>query len=247
MKITFRHHGQHYQADLSQGTDLSSQLGDPGLELTAWGVPPVSIVPVMGDGWVGAVSQGSPVNFFDIAFNPHGNGTHTECFGHIAPEHQRVAVHISDFHQLCRLVVLSPEEINGDQVVSLASLQAKELEWDVEALIIKAGDYRPGHDFTGSNPVYFEPELLEFVREKGIRHFLTNLPSVDREEDGGRLLAHKAFWHYPDAPRDDAFITELLLIDEKLKEGLYLLNLQVAPFVNDASPSRPVIYPLTAE
>lgn len=30
------------------------------------------------------------------------------------------------------------------------------------------------------------------------------------------------------------------------KDGLYLLNLQVAPFENDAAPSRPLIFPLKA-
>ena len=39
----------------------------------------------MGD-WVGDVKQGGSVNFRNISFNPHGNGTHTECVGHISKE-----------------------------------------------------------------------------------------------------------------------------------------------------------------
>jgi hypothetical protein len=30
--------------------------------------------------------------------------------------------------------------------------------------------------------------------------------------------------------------------DEEVKDGSYLLNLQMAPFENDASPSKPVLY-----
>lgn len=75
-------------------------------------------------------------------------------------------------------------------------------------------------------------------------HLLIDLPSVDKEHDGGKLTAHKTFWNYPKAPRKEATITEMIFVPNAVKDGLYLLNLQVAPFENDASPSRPVIYPL---
>jgi hypothetical protein len=32
-----------------------------------------------------------------------------------------------------------------------------------------------------------------FLRESGIQHLLIDLPSVDKEKDEGKLLAHKAF------------------------------------------------------
>jgi hypothetical protein len=31
-------------------------------------------------------------------------------------------------------------------------------------------------------------------------------------------------------------------VEDKIKDGHYLLNLQIASFDNDASPSKPVIY-----
>ena len=34
----------------------------------------------------GSVAEGGSVNFYDIDFNPHGHGTHTECIGHISKE-----------------------------------------------------------------------------------------------------------------------------------------------------------------
>jgi len=78
----------------------------------------------------------------------------------------------------------------------------------------------------------------------GIEHLLLDLPSVDRESDGGALAAHRAFWRYPDAPRMEATITEFIYVPDAVVDGLYYLNLQVAPFENDASPSRPVLYPI---
>jgi hypothetical protein len=78
--------------------------------------------------------------------------------------------------------------------------------------------------------------------ESGIRHLLLDLPSVDREEDGGQLLAHKAFWQYPHNTRTDATITEMVYVPNELRDGLYLLNLQTISLDLDASPSKPVVY-----
>jgi hypothetical protein len=82
------------------------------------------------------------------------------------------------------------------------------------------------------------------MAERGILHLLIDLPSVDREEDGGKLAAHKAFWQYPARPRMDATITELIFVNNMITDGLYLLNLQICSLSLDASPSKPVIYAL---
>lgn len=73
---------------------------------------------------------------------------------------------------------------------------------------------------------------------------LIDTPSVDKEVDGGQLLAHHAFWNIPDQPRLDCSITELIYVPNTVKDGKYLLNLSFASFENDASPSKPVLYEL---
>ncbi|MDZ7848733.1 MAG: hypothetical protein U5L96_19490 [Owenweeksia sp.] len=40
--------------------------------MKAWGADDVDISPVERAGWVGNVKKGSPVNFFNIKFNPMG-------------------------------------------------------------------------------------------------------------------------------------------------------------------------------
>ena len=45
-----------------------------------------------------------------------------------------------------------------------------------------------------------------------------------------------------DDARKNATITELIFVDDAVKDGSYLLNLQIASFENDASPSKPVLY-----
>ena len=82
------------------------------------------------------------------------------------------------------------------------------------------------------------------MAENKVKHLLIDLPSVDREKDGGKLLSHHAFWQVPENPRMEATISELIYVPDEIKDGQYLLELQFAPFDNDASPSRPVLYRL---
>ena len=77
------------------------------------------------------------------------------------------------------------------------------------------------------------------------QHLLLDLPSVDREEDAGQLLAHHAFWQYPAQPRREATITELIFVPNEIADGLYLLNIQITSLELDASPSKPVLYALS--
>ena len=80
---------------------------------------------------------------------------------------------------------------------------------------------------------------MDLLIEMGIEHFMIDLPSVDRESDEGKLLAHKTFWQYPgDSPRKNATITEMIYAPEDVEDGLYLVDIQVLPLAMDASPSN---------
>ena len=70
------------------------------------------------------------------------------------------------------------------------------------------------------------------------------MPSIDKERDDGKLLAHHAFWQYPNNTKQDRTITELIYVHNNIMDGAYLLNIQIASFENDASPSKPVLYNL---
>ena len=74
------------------------------------------------------------------------------------------------------------------------------------------------------------------------------MPSVDKEKDEGKLLAHKAFWNVKDVnnlnadARLNCTITEMIYVPDEVLDGSYVLNLQIASFENDASPSKPILY-----
>lgn len=243
MQIQLKIGEKRHSVDLSKGIDLSTTFGLGSEEPKAFYSDSVKIEPVKIGDWVGAVQQGGSVNFNTVFLNPHGNGTHTECVGHISPKKYIINQNLPDFHCLAQYVKLELENIKGDNIITLNTLKKKNLNFDFEAILIEAPISFP-QDFSGSNPPYFQPELMAFLRENGVKHFLTNLPSVDREEDGGELAAHKAFWNYPKTIDLNRTITEMVYFKQELKEGRYLLNLQVAPLHNDAAPSRPVLFPL---
>src|SRR5699024_2246849 len=45
--------------------------------------PALRALPVKNGDFIGSVKEGGSVNSYNLFINPHGNGTHTECVGHI--------------------------------------------------------------------------------------------------------------------------------------------------------------------
>ncbi len=246
MKITVKHFSKTYSVDLKQGIDISSRYGLKALEPKAWQTPDVKIEPFKEDNWIAEVKQGSPVNFFNIFFNPHGNGTHTESIGHIRADQVSISDVLTEFHFMARLVKMESRKVDDDKVITKDDFLALDIPLDVEALILNVDYFVPDHDFSNTNPPYFEATLLNFLAENGVKHFITNLPSVDREQDAGALAGHKAFWNLGGAARVEHTISELAHVPATVAPGLYFLNLQVAPFHNDAAPSRMVLFQLNA-
>ena len=232
-------------------------------QASAWYVDQVKFEPVIIDKWEGLVAKGASVNFRNIHFNPHGNGTHTECLGHITETIYDVYSNLKTYHSFAYLISVDLTTLdNGDQIISKGAMQValKKIENTIlpfsknnpiKALILRTlpnSEEKLGKNYSHSNPPYMSDEAMFFlVRELGIEHFLIDLPSVDKEKDGGKLSAHHIFWQYPESPRYEATITELVYIDNNIRDGLYFLNLQIAPFENDASPSNPCIYELLFE
>ena len=91
----------------------------------------------------------------------------------------------------------------------------------------------------------FQRIRLDFnILDAGFEHILTDLPSVDPEEDAGALAAHRIWWQYPQNTRRHATITELIFVPEAAAPGLYYLQLILPKIHSDAVPSQPLIYPL---
>lgn len=245
MKIQFTHKTKSYSVDLARPLDISMEFTADPSAAKAWYQPPLEITPVrMGD-WVGEVRQGAAVNFRNIFFNPHAHGTHTESPGHITPGIESVNRYFRDFFCMARVISIHPEKRGADDVITLGQFQsAGEMEQAVVLRTLPNNPDKRNRQYSDTNPPYLEAAAAEWLRDQGVKHLLIDLPSVDKEKDDGLLLAHHAFWNVPEAPRLDCTITEFVFVPDQVADGLYLLNMQVAPFDNDAAPSRPLLFQL---
>lgn len=246
----------NFQVDLSKPLDISLPLTNTSDNPIAWyqntpEIEPVKIASETSE-WIGKVSEGkSSTNFNNIFFNPHAHGTHTECLGHITNDFYSVNDALKTFFFTTALISIIPKSIGEDLVILKEQVETALKSENPEAIVIRTLpnlEAKKHLNYSNTNPAYLAEEAAIFIREKGIKHLLIDLPSVDKEHDEGKLLAHKAFWNVKDVvnlnadARLDCTITELIFVEAAIADGSYLLNLQIASFVNDASPSKPVLY-----
>ena len=239
--------------DLSKPIDISIPLINTDKNPIAWYIEKPEIEPVRFGDWVGKVSEGSSTNFNTIFFNPHGHGTHTECLGHITRDFYSINQCLKQFFFIAEVISVRPEAQGEDFVITKAQIENTLQGKSPEAIIIRTLPNsldKTSKKYSNTNWAYLLEEAAIFIRENGIKHLLIDLPSVDREYDEGKLLAHKAFWNVKNVnnlntdARFDCTITEMIFVNDIIPDGTYLLNLQVASFENDASPSKPILYPL---
>jgi kynurenine formamidase len=237
--------------DTSKGFDISIPLEGNNQNPRAWYVDPPVIEPVRNENFIGSVQEGGAVNFRNIFFNPHGHGTHTECLGHITEEVHSINQNLKEAFFHAKLITLEPtcvvngETIEEDLIVLPEQVKTLLNGEKVEALIIRTSpnpDSKKHLNYTGTNPAYLDVKVVEILNKAGVQHLLIDLPSVDRESDGGKLVFHHAFWGVPKNPQFHKTITELIYVPDNVPDGDYILNLQTAPFENDATPSRPVLF-----
>jgi hypothetical protein len=104
--------------------------------------------------------------------------------------------------------------------------------------------------YSNTNPPYLEEAAAHFIRESGIQHLLIDLPMWTKKRIEGKLWLTKLLECYRREgfkcgcknKRNDNRVD--FFVEEKILDGSYLLNLTIASFENDASPSKPVLYAL---
>ncbi len=257
--------------DMAAARDLSIPIAFDDDDGRAFSLGPARTKAVEGGSFVGDVRRGGSCNCETHTLTPHGDGTHTEGPGHILATRRPVVVN----EPLCLalLVRVTPIAL-GDSVDDVAGNHRHDdrvvdrglLEDALAAIVVPpgapgpplalivatgSGAVRRRQRHSGTNPPYLTLDAAACVRERGFMHLLVDLPSLDREDDGGLLSAHRAFFDIApgavDAPNvAPRSVTELIAVDDDVAVGAYALFLQVAPFVADAAPSRPLIAPFVS-
>jgi arylformamidase len=195
MKALVKSGKKEYTIDLSKPLDISISLTNGPANLTAWYQEPPEIKAVEMEGFVGDVQRGGSVNFRNVFFNPHAHGTHTECVGHISAEGESVNAALSQFFFTAQLISIPPQVLdNGDHCLTLAQVKEQLPEAMPTAIVVRTlpnNETKTSRQYSRTNPAYVAAEVMQFLVDKGVQHFLIDLPSVDREEDEGELKAHK--------------------------------------------------------
>lgn len=243
MIASIQYNSEIYQIDLSLPLDISIPMRASKSNVNAWYLDAPKMDPVKFGDWVGNVEAGADVNFNNIMFNPHAHGTHTECVGHITKKVHSINENLKQFFFFAEVVTIPPEKVKGDFVISKKLLQFALGNKKRDAIIIRTmpnTKEKLSRQYSNTNPTYLLEDAAIYLKETGVKHLLVDVPSVDKEKDGGKLLAHNAFWNTKGKLRLDATITELIFVPNSIEDGTYFLNLQIAPFENDATPSKPV-------
>lgn len=237
-----------------------------------FGSSPAIAIPMQASGFIGNTEQGGSCNVNELRFNPHCNGTHTETIAHICHTSNALAVNIAALALPplipCRLISLTPVLANDtndnyspdftpeDKVIDREQLEqelANVASHQLQCLTIRTlpnnmqkcqQHYNQAHQ-----PAFFTKEAILYLNERGVEHLIVDIPSLDRLNDNGLLTCHHIFWQVAEAthhPSSNSLvnktITEMAYIDESISDGFYFINLQTPAFINDAAPSRPMLY-----
>lgn len=245
MIATIQYNSRKIQIDVSKPIDISIAIDMSKENINAWYVDGPQIAPAEVNGDVIKVSEGAVVNFNNILFNPHSHITHTECVGHITEKVHSVNKNLKHYFFVAEVITVAPENDGDDFFISTKQIKTALRNKKRDAVIIRTLPNLPekkSKRYSNTNPPFLLEEVADYLIEKNIKHLLIDLPSVDKERDNGKLLFHNAFWNTKGKPRMEATITEFIYVPNSVEDGEYLLNLMIAPFENDATPSKPILY-----
>ena len=268
-RLTLERNGIRYTADGDRPESLAIPMDFNGQQPNHFGVSKAHAQPLSVGDFIGDVRLGGSVNCEQIHVTPHCQGTHTECVGHIS--HERIAITdvLRGGFLLARLISVEPtradasgdtlasDQHGADLIISRALLTQALCKYpgESDALVVRTLPNRTDkrtQQYIGESPApYLSHAAAQTLVEAGILHVVVDIPSLDRAHDEGRLSAHRAFWGMPagcqranKAIRPHATITEMAWIPDTLEDGWYLLDIQIPAWVNDAAPSRPLLYRL---
>ena len=250
--------GRTYAVDLDRPMSLAIPLRFDGPQPNFFGAADARATPFSADGFIGDTRRGGSCNVAEIRMVPHCNGTHTESVGHIVDDPAFVSDAVPQSLMPAVVISVRPVAEDGDAVITRAALSDRidgYRDDELAALIVRtlpndaskmAAVYGEGH-----RPPFFTADGTGYLVERGVRHLLADIPSLDRMFDQGMLANHRIFWNLAEgaraaAPdtRSDSTVTEMVFVADEVTDGLYLLNLQLPAFQSDAAPSRPVVYAL---
>jgi len=239
MICTIQHNSKKHQIDLSKPIDISMPLQFTKDNVVAWYQKTPTFKKIK------SVAKKDVTNFNAISFSPHAHGTHTECVGHITKEFLSVNKLLKQFFFMAEVITVVPEKLDKDFVISKKQIQYALGNKKRGAVVIRTlpnTDEKLSMNYSNTNPPYLLEDAVRLLKEKGVKHLLIDMPSIGKEKGDNKLNGHHIFWNTSGEIRKDSTITEFIFVPNTVIDGTYFLNLQIAPFENNATPSKPVLY-----
>ncbi|MDQ3072062.1 MAG: cyclase family protein, partial [Bacteroidota bacterium] len=117
LQTHIRYRDRTYEIDLGCPLDLSIPVGRKNSP-NAFYLPAPRYTTVEEGGFTGNVTRGGSCNVENILFSPHGNGTHTECAGHIAVEAFTVNSAVKEYFFPALLISITPGAEGDDRIIT---------------------------------------------------------------------------------------------------------------------------------
>ena len=253
--------GKKIEVDFSNGIDISIPLLFNGEQPNTYNVNKAISKAYEDENFIGDTRRGGPCNFETYSFTPHCNGTHTECIGHITKKRVSILTSLKQEMIASTVISVAPKNTNENYIPKLNKddlvITKKSLELELKnvdpcllnGLVIRTlpnTQCKKNRDYMNNTPPFLSVDAMDYIVNLGVKHLLIDTPSVDRLLDEGHLIAHNVFWRTNSKkfnPKTQyKTITEMIFVPEEVKDGHYLLNLQVPAFMSDAAPSRPILY-----
>jgi hypothetical protein len=270
MIAEFKIGGSSFTAGLSKAVNISIPVIFDGPQPNTYDVEKASAAAYEAGEFIGDTRRGGSCNFDKVTMIPHCNGTHTEGVGHISLERIPINSILNDAFIPSVLITVepvsaidsndryTPDKSETDMIITKYSLEAalQGINKDfLKALIIRTlpnDDSKKSRRYMENPPAFFSMDAMEYIVSLGAEHLLTDLPSLDRTFDEGKLTSHHIYWGVPFESHDVdkhnhslKTITEMVYAPPKVNDGLYITNIQIPDFTSDAAPSRVLIFPIS--
>jgi kynurenine formamidase len=256
-----------YQVNLKNPIDISIPLHFNGEQPNFFDAPPAEFIPLQAGGFIGDTRLGGSCNVREYKIIPHCNGTHTECVGHIVNQNITIKELIKDPLLPATLITVKPkraketeeryvpEKEKNDFLITKQELSdsLKNCRTNfLNSLLIRTmpnDTSKLSRNYSKNPACFLSIEAIEYIISLNVKHLLVDIPSVDRAADQGSMTIHHLYWDVKHGTNDitdshisPKTITEMISIPDEIKDGEYVLNLQIPAFASDAAPSRPILY-----
>jgi len=270
--IELLNHSYQVNTDFLWSLAIPVQFNRAEQQPNHFGANAAQSIPMQAGGFIGDTEQGGSCNVNTLTINPHCNGTHTETIAHICDSNAELSLKIADIEvpplMPCALISITPEQAlassedyspafnKADKIISRRALEEKLSNYDneqLQAVVIRTlpnNESKCQQAYNEDNqPSFFSRDAILYLNECGVEHLIVDIPSIDRLHDDGLMTCHHLFWQVIEGAHQaspnsllNKTITEMAFIHDSINDGFYFINLQTPAFVNDAAPSRPVLY-----